>query len=128
MRSLIVILLVSLYATHVNAQTDTSRNVFNQKKTPAVKSPAIESAKPLEPINRYRLEDRIIIRHDELPNSLRETLMNNTYNGWENATIYKDRLTGEFYYEVKNDKNRSSTFYRFDTNGKPITETNGGNK
>lgn len=108
-------------------QTDTSRNAFRTSPSPVVENPALKTTPPVQPQTQYRVEDRILIQHNELPNSLRETLMGNQYKGWENSMIYQDRKSGEYYYNSNIDPQSSPTYMRFDKDGRAIPQTKTGN-
>ncbi|HEX8041208.1 MAG TPA: hypothetical protein VF490_18800, partial [Chryseosolibacter sp.] len=41
-------------------------------------------------------EGMVIIRKDEIPASLRKTLQDEKYAGWENGTVYHNTNTGEY--------------------------------
>lgn len=60
----------------------------------------------------YANEGMVIIEKDEIPSSLKETLKEDKYSGWENATIYHNTNTGEYVIAPR--------AYRFDGQGKEI--------
>ena len=108
-------------------QGDTSRNVFRSNQSPVIQNPALQTTQPVQPPIQYRIEDRIVIQHSELPNSLRETLMGNQYKGWENSVIYQDRPSGEYYYNTNINPQSPPSYMRFDRNGKVIQQSKTGN-
>jgi hypothetical protein len=64
----------------------------------------------------YANEGMVIIEKDELPASLRETLNDEKYAGWENGTIYHNTNTGEYVIAPR--------AYRFDKSGKEMEMEN----
>jgi hypothetical protein len=140
MKTTVLFICCSAIVFSADAQIDTSRNAFKSptdtsrnafRTTPPLnQNPALQNTTPVQPPMQYRVEDRILIQHNELPNSLRETLMENQYKGWENSEIYQDRVSGEYYYTPTtntNTQSQQSTYLRFDRNGKAISETKTGN-
>lgn len=101
------------------AQVDTTRNVFRPEKK-GLNSPAIKAAEPNTLPRKYLVENRVVIQPDHLPNGLRETLIDDVYRGWENTTIYQDRESGDFYYELPASDTIPRRLYRFNQDGKPI--------
>lgn len=119
MRTIAALALVIAGCIPAIAQVDTTRNVFRPEKK-GVNSSAINVAEPAPRPGKYLLQNRLVIRPDHLPNGLRETLVNEVYRGWENNTIYQDRETGDFYYEVPASDTIPRRTFRFDRDGKPI--------
>ena len=78
---------------------------------------------PARQANEYREEDRSLIQPDQLPAILKETLKDPRYSGWENSSLYQDRITGDYMIEIKNGSESSRT-YRFDKAGKLIEDPN----
>jgi hypothetical protein len=64
----------------------------------------------------WRDEDRMSVSKDELPAGLVQTLKSDQYQGWENATIYRNK-TSDDYMLVLQDNGTTKTFY-FDKEGK----------
>ena len=62
--------------------------------------------------NAYANEGMVIIEKNEIPESLKETLRDEKYAGWENGTIYHNTNTGEYVIAPR--------AYRFDGQGKEI--------
>jgi len=60
----------------------------------------------------YAHEGMVIIDKNEIPSSLKETLKEEKYAGWENATIYHNTNTGEYVIAPR--------AYRFDKQGQEI--------
>ncbi len=57
-------------------------------------------------------EGMVIIDKNEIPASLRETLQDEKYAGWENGTVYQNTSTGEYVIAPR--------AFRFDQNGNEI--------
>ena len=62
--------------------------------------------------NRYNSGEMVIIQHNEIPESLKQTLQDEKYKGWENAIIYHNTRTGEYLISPRP--------HRFSSEGKPI--------
>ena len=60
----------------------------------------------------YANEGMVIIDKKEIPSSLKKTLKEDKYSGWENATIYHNTNTGEYVIAPR--------AYRFDKQGNEI--------
>jgi len=71
-----------------------------------------------QPSVSWRPEDRVVILTDDIPSSLRVTLEDEKYKGWENSTIYRNRQTDEYMIEIRDGS--SSRIYYFDKDGKAI--------
>jgi hypothetical protein len=67
----------------------------------------------------WKDEDRVIITTDQLPVSLRTTLSDDQYKGWETSSMYKNRSTNEYMVQIKDGSNVKT--YYFDKDGKAIT-------
>jgi hypothetical protein len=68
--------------------------------------------------NQWKNEDRIVVRTNEIPESLQVTLHGDEYKGWENSTIYRNRSTNEYMIEIR-DGSSTRTYY-FDKDGNAI--------
>lgn len=68
---------------------------------------------------QWKDEDRVLITTSEVPSSLRMTLSDDPYKGWEKSTIYRNRNTNEYMVQIKDGSN-TKTYY-FDSSGKSIT-------
>lgn len=69
-----------------------------------------------QPSQAWRAEDRVIILADDVPASLRLTLDDDKYKGWENSTLYRNRNTNEYMIEIRDGSN--AKVYYFDKDGK----------
>ena len=83
--------------------------------------------------SQYRTEDMVEVQTEQIPASLRRTLRESQYSGWEEkGTLYQDPSTSE--YVLVMDKDQSSTAqtssssqpkaYRFDKNGQVKEDDN----
>lgn len=50
---------------------------------------------------RWRDEDRISVNVSDVPTSLRTTLSDSRYTGWEKSTIWRNKSTNEYLVEIK---------------------------
>jgi hypothetical protein len=71
-----------------------------------------------QPSASWRAEDRVVIVNSDIPPSLRITLEDDMYLGWENSTIYRNRQTNEYMIEIRDGSN--SKIYYFDKDGKAL--------
>jgi len=60
------------------------------------------------------------IQSSEVPSSLRKTLKDPMYAGWENSTIYRNKSQDEYVVEILSGSTAKT--YRFDKSGKPLTD------
>jgi hypothetical protein len=65
---------------------------------------------------QWRDEDREQVRREDLPSGLVETLEGTQYEGWENATIYRNKSSNDYMLVIQ-DNGLTRTFY-FDQEGK----------
>jgi hypothetical protein len=81
-------------------------------------SPGLPAGQPAnQPAQK---EDRIEIKHQEVPAKLRNVLQaDSKYQGWENGNLYFERTTDQYLLHLI--KENSTQTYRFDKAGKPIT-------
>jgi hypothetical protein len=56
---------------------------------------------------------------DDIPASLRATLSDDKYKGWENSTIYRNRKSNDYMVEIRDGSN--AKVYYFDKDGKAIS-------
>jgi len=69
----------------------------------------------------YR-QDMTVIKSSEIPASLRTTLQDAQYTGWETGTFYTNKAKDSYVVEIKDATTNQTKMYRFDANGKPIKE------
>lgn len=69
---------------------------------------------------QYSTEDMIEVQAEQIPASLRRTLNERKYNGWEeNGTLYQDPSTSDYVLVMDKDGNAiAPRMYRFDRNGR----------
>jgi len=72
--------------------------------------------------NSWRDEDRESVNREDLPDGLLKTLESDDYKGWENATIYRNKVTNDYMLIIQ-DNGTAKTFY-FDQEGKSQTGVN----
>jgi len=65
-------------------------------------------------------EDMTVIQSSEIPETLRTTLQDAQYAGWETGTIYTSKAKDSYVVEIKDATTNKSKTFRFDANGKPI--------
>jgi len=70
---------------------------------------------------QWRDEDREQLTRDDLPTGLVETLESGQYEGWENATIYRNKTSSDYMLVIQ-DNGNTRTFY-FDKEGKEHSMT-----
>ena len=66
----------------------------------------------------WRREDQESISREDLPDGLLETLESSEYSGWENATIYRNKMTDDYMLIIQ-DQGSPKTFY-FDKEGQAL--------
>jgi hypothetical protein len=114
-------LIMSLVVVYGQDSTRTN-NGTQQKPTQSVTQPTTPTQQPSQQ-SQYRMEDRVTVQQNQLPSSLRETLNGQQYKGWENSTIYQDRATGEYYYDVQGTGTTATPQrHRFDRSGRAISD------
>jgi ribosomal protein L21E len=69
----------------------------------------------------YR-EDMTVIQSSEIPESLRATLQDAQYQGWETGTFYTNKAKDSYVVEIKDAATNKSTTFRFDASGKPLKD------
>jgi hypothetical protein len=94
-----------------------------QQTTPegTTKSPQAE-----QPSNQFNSKDYSPIQSSEVPSSLRTTLKDATYNGWESGKLYRNN-NGEGYWLSTGSGNNAKNYY-FDKNGTAIQKGASGSK
>lgn len=79
-------------------------------------SPAATTTTP-----SYR-KDMTQIQAADVPTGLRSTLDRPQFKGWENGSVYSNVDKSVFVVEIKDEVEGRMKAYRFDANGKPITD------
>ncbi|MBA4053488.1 MAG: hypothetical protein C0490_02130 [Marivirga sp.] len=107
MKKIILILAgaLCLSVAVVNAQNATQRS---------------KDSTSVQPSQAY-VKDMVRINATEIPASLRSTLQESQYKGWENAAIYRSKNSDMYLVEMRDENDRSKT-YRFDANGKLVKD------
>ena len=90
--------------TAVNAQ-QSKDSTSTQKRT----STRTES-------NQFNQKDYTLVQPSEIPSSLRETLKDNRYTGWENGKVYKDKNNNGYWVRIASGSDVQN--FVFDKNGK----------
>jgi len=87
-----------------------------QPSQPAPSQPAPDATMPA-----YR-KDMTQIQAADVPTGLRSTLDRPQFKGWENGAVYSNTDKSVFIVEIKDEVEGKLKAYRFDANGKPITD------
>lgn len=114
--------MISMGALHAQQQTDTtgtaSESRADQQQQPSDQTRQNPDQAWQQESDRYQNRDAyanegmVIIDKDEIPSTLKETLKDEKYAGWENGTIYHNTNTGEYVIAPR--------AYRFDDQGQEI--------
>lgn len=107
MKKIILVLIGSfcLVAMNVNAQTPTQKDTTKQSQS-----------------QNYR-QDMVKIQSADVPASLKTTLGDAKYKGWESGTIYRSKNSDGYVLEIKDAKNDNKVMtHRFDAQGKPVPQ------
>ena len=76
---------------------------------------------PQQPSNQMtQKKDMVQVQTAEVSASLRKTLEDPMYVGWENSTIWRNKTTNEYTIELLS--GNTTKTYRFDKSGKPIKD------
>lgn len=65
-------------------------------------------------------KDMVRVNSKDIPASLRKTLSEDTYKGWESANLYKEKSGNGYMLEFQDPL--KTRLYRFDKNGKLVKE------
>lgn len=69
----------------------------------------------------YR-QDMVVIKSSDLPASLRTTLQDAQYTGWETGTFYTNKSKDTYVVEIKDPSTNKAKAFRFDASGKPMRD------
>src|SRR5262245_20292645 len=69
----------------------------------------------------YR-QDMTVIKSSDLPASLKTTLQDAQYKGWETGTFYTNKAKDSYVVEIRDASTNRTKSYRFDANGKPMRD------
>lgn len=103
------VMLAGVIASHAQSSDTTKR---------PSRSETMQST-PEQPSNQMK-KDVVAVKPTEVPASLRKTLEDPMYVGWEKSTIWNNKTTGEYTVEMMSGTTMKT--YRFDRTGKPIKE------
>ena len=97
-----------------------------QDQQPAKDSTAIQAPQPpSEPADAttpaYR-KDMTQIQATDVPAGLKSTLDRPQFKGWETGSVYSNADKSVFIVEIKDETEGRIKAYRFDADGKPITD------
>ena len=84
--------------------------------TQPTQQPAPDASTPA-----YR-KDMTQVQPSDVPTGLRSTLDRPQFKGWENGAVYSNVDKSVFIVEIKDEVEGRMKAYRFDANGKPITD------
>lgn len=119
----------SQYGTETEKRTN-DREYGSQGATPGTPNPGYQSGQPggtsgqlgnQSETSAWR-KDMLNIQSSEVPSSIRKTLNDPMYAGWENSNINRNKSQDEYVVEVLSGS--TTKVYRFDKNGKPLTDNN----
>lgn len=88
---------------------------------PTLQQPTPEQPSPDATVPVYR-KDMTQIQPGDVPAGLRSTLDRPQFSGWENGSVYSNPDKSIFIVEIKDEVEGRLKAYRFDANGKPITD------
>ena len=69
----------------------------------------------------YR-QDMTVIKSSEIPATLRTTLQDAQYAGWETGTFYTNKAKDSYVVEIKDATTNKTKTFRFDASGKPMKD------
>jgi hypothetical protein len=95
----------------------------NAQSSDTTKSPSKTTTQPTpqQPSNQMtHSKDMVKVKTTEIPASLRKTLEDPMYTGWENSTIYRNKTNDQYTLELMS--GTTTKTYHFDKAGKPIKD------
>jgi len=98
--------------------TSTPQRSTPQQSTPQVAPPQQESQNASDQSKTQITKNMIRIQASDVPKSLKHTLEAPEYEGWENATLYKDKSNNHYMLQIQNGGKMRT--HHFDSNGKPV--------
>ncbi|HEX6889888.1 MAG TPA: hypothetical protein VF141_04330 [Chryseolinea sp.] len=69
----------------------------------------------------YR-QDMTVVKSSDIPTGLKTTLQDAQYKGWETGTFYTNKEKDTYVVEIKDATTNRTKTYRFDANGKPMSD------
>ena len=120
MKKLILILAGSLClgVATVQAQDPTQPAKDSAATTIEAPQPSTEAV-PAAPAYR---KDMVQVQATEIPAGLKSTLDRPQFKGWESGAVYSNADKNVFIVEIKDEVEGRVKAYRFDAEGKPITD------
>lgn len=79
-----------------------------------------DTTRQSEQSQNYR-KDMVKIQASEIPTSLRTTLQDAQYQGWEKATIFRSKANDMYFVEMK-DASGKMKVHKFDASGKAVRD------
>jgi hypothetical protein len=116
-------------ATEQQADPSTQAQPAPQTQEPQTQDPATQAQQPAtqpQPSTEaatpaYR-KDMTQVQPGDVPTGLRSTLDRPQFKGWENGAVYSNADKSVYIVEIKDEVEGRMKAYRFDANGKPITD------
>jgi len=103
-------------AAYAQDPTQQSTDSTSIQQTQPTQQPAPDASTPA-----YR-KDMTQIQAADVPTGLRSTLDRPQFKGWETGGVYSNADKSVFIVEIKDEVEGRLKAYRFDANGKPITD------
>ena len=75
----------------------------------------------VSPSQNYRA-DMTVVKSSEIPATLKTTLQDAQYKGWETGTFYTNKAKDTYVVEIKDAATNKTKMYRFDASGKPLRD------
>jgi hypothetical protein len=101
--------------TQTTQSTESTQQSQQAQPTQPTQQPAPDASAPA-----YR-KDMTQVQSADIPTGLRSTLDRPQFKGWENGAVYSNVDKSVFIVEIKDETEGRTKAYRFDANGKPIT-------
>lgn len=123
-------MLIAISATYAQERSDTTRTQSSDYRNTETQTPDADQesstlySQDEQPSTDWRTEDLESVSREDLPDALQQTLSSPDFEGWEDATVYRNRSTGA--YMVVMDNNGTPAILHFDRDGKQIMQSNRG--
>jgi len=118
MKKLILILAGSLCLGVATVQAQDPTQPATDSTTIEQPQPSTEAV-PAAPAYR---KDMVQVQATEIPAGLKSTLDRPQFKGWESGAIFSNADKNVFIVEIKDEVEGRVKAYRFDAEGKPITD------
>ena len=105
-------------ATQQQTQTEPSTQA---QPAPQAPQPSTQAQPDAAATPSYR-KDMTQVQPGDVPTGLRSTLDRPQFKGWENGGVYTNSDKSVYIVEIKDEVEGRLKAYRFDSNGKPITD------